>query len=79
MPSYPDWLLPNGSLTCALIRLSLLLSTRTVTHTPMADCLKRSGLSTERAKAISAMRSNPGRKRAQQLAIPETYDDQLGR
>ena len=73
---YPRWLLPNASDICALIRMGLGLNARTITHRAFADeCGKLSG---ERAREIGRMRHNPGRKRAQQIALLP-YDDTLGR
>ncbi len=78
--SYPLWLAPNGSVICAVIRLSLRLDARVRKHTPMRDSAQEGYLTPERGQimAKNAARARAAR-RAQQLAIPETYDDALGR
>ena len=82
MSIYPRWLLPNASDICAMIRLSLGLNARTITHRAFADeCGK---LTQERAREIGRMRRNRrGRysnaeKALQQIALLP-YDTELNR
>ena len=67
----PRWLLPNGSDICALIRMSLGLNARTISHTPWRDSVdaERYRMTPERIRilAINARKGREARaRRAQQ-------------
>ena len=74
---YPLWLLPTGSVISAVIRLSLRLDASVITHQPWAVDQRATCWTKESARAARAKQIET--RRAQQLAIPETYDDRLGR
>ena len=70
-PLYPAWLAPSGSVTSALIRLSLALSSRITTHAPMSQPSENEG-------HFTPATGRAARKRAQQLALLP-YDEEAQR
>lgn len=72
MIPYPLWLLPDGRVTSALVKLHFRLGTRVTTHAPWEADKRANCWTKEEARHARTLR------RPQQMAIPETWDDRLG-